>query len=187
MKSRILSSPLFSSIALLAASVLMLCPTANAKEKDKGKHKGHGNNHGNGHRNDDSKRDRSHHSRDRNSNHSHAYRTYHSASRSTFYLSLGDGYAGRGYYYGPRNSPYYYERPEVRYYATREAAPREYYGGDSPDIAVQRALARAGYYNGPLDGDIGYGSQRAIARYQRDRGLRVSGQINQSLLNSLGL
>ena len=117
---------------------------------------------------------------------------YLSHPRSSFALSLGDGYAGRGYYYGPSNSPYYYERPDVRYYATREAAPREYYSHEtyhrnSTDIAVQRALARRGYYRGPIDGDIGPGSRHAIAHYQEEHGMRVTGSISSSLLNSLGL
>ena len=75
---------------------------------------------------------------------------------SGFTLTLGTGYAGRGYYYGPPNSGYYYQRSDVRYYATREAAPREYYGyrGDSTSAAVQQALARRGFYRGSIDGQI---------------------------------
>lgn len=118
--------------------------------------------------------------------------SYSSRPRSSFTLSLGTGYAGRGYYYGPPNSSYYYQRPEVRYYATREAAPREYYSNESyrsnsGGAAVQRALARRGYYQGSIDGAIGAQSRRAIARYQQDNGLRVTGDINSSLINSLGL
>lgn len=44
-----------------------------------------------------------------------------------FTLSFGTGYAGRGYYDGPHNSANYDERPDVRHYASREAAPREYH------------------------------------------------------------
>jgi hypothetical protein len=115
---------------------------------------------------------------------------YRSHPRSRFTLSFGTGYAGRGYYYGPPHSAYYYERPEVRYYATRGAAPREYYSrGDnhSSGAAVQQALARRGYYHGPIDGQIGPQSRRAIARYQEARGLRVTGGISSGLLHSLGL
>lgn len=123
-----------------------------------------------------------------------AARRYSSVPRSSFVLSLGDGYAGRGYYYGPRDMPYYYENPYVRYYRTRELAPREYWGNDSRydrhgslDAQVQSELARRGYYRGPIDGDIGPGSRAAIARYQAERGLRVTGGIDGSLLASLGL
>src|ERR1035437_1222880 len=121
-----------------------------------------------------------------------ARQTYASRPGSSFILTLGTGYAGRGYYYGPPNSEYYYERPDVRFYATREAAPREYYhqahrGEYNLGTAVQRALSSRGYYRGPIDGEIGRGSQRAIARYQQEQGLRVTGDISPSLLRSLGL
>jgi hypothetical protein len=114
------------------------------------------------------------------------------AAVAGFVLSLANGYAGRGYYYGPPNTTYYNRSPQVVYYATREAAPREYYAsrnyrGNSMEASVQQALARAGYYNGPIDGNIGPMSRRAIANYQGDRGLRVTGNPNNSLLRSLGL
>ena len=114
--------------------------------------------------------------------------TYVSRPRSSFSLSLGTGYAGRGYYYGPSGSSYYYERPEVHYYATREAAPHEYYSTRaSPDAAVQNALAQRGYYRGPIDGQIGPQSRNAIARYQSNQGMRPTGIIGDSLIRSLGL
>jgi peptidoglycan hydrolase-like protein with peptidoglycan-binding domain len=121
-----------------------------------------------------------------------ARQTYASRPGSSFILTLGTGYAGRGYYYGPPNSEYYYERPDVRFYATREAAPREYYhqahrGEYNLGTAVQRALSGRGYYHGPIDGEIGPGSRRAITRYQEEQGLRVTGDISPSLLRSLGL
>jgi N-acetylmuramoyl-L-alanine amidase len=59
--------------------------------------------------------------------------------------------------------------------------------GNSLATSVQSALANDGYYNGPIDGDIGPQTQNAIADYQRDRGLAVTGSINTPLLNSLGL
>lgn len=114
------------------------------------------------------------------------------AAVAGFVLSLANGYAGRGYYYGPPNTSYYNRSPQVAYYATREAAPREYYRSQnirshSMEASVQQALAQAGYYNGPIDGSIGPMSRRAIANYQADRGLRVTGNPSNSLLNSLGL
>ena len=50
--------------------------------------------------------------------------------RSNYVVTLGTGYAGRGYYYGPRGAPYYYQSPGVHYYATRNVVPREYLGSD---------------------------------------------------------
>ena len=55
------------------------------------------------------------------------------------------------------------------------------------DAAVQQALARAGYYRGPIDGSLGPVSRQAISNYQADRGMRVTGTLNSSLINSLGL
>jgi hypothetical protein len=98
-----------------------------------------------------------------------------------FILSLVNGNAGRGYYARPRNTSCYEQRREVRYYGYERAR------SNSLEAAVQLALARNGYYNGPIDGDLGPRSRRAIANYQEDRGLRVTGYPNSSLLNSLGL
>ncbi len=80
--------------------------------------------------------------------------------------------------------------PQVSYCAP--AAPRAYYGyqnpsGNSVEAAVQLALARAGYYRGPVDGCLGPMSRQAVANYQADRGMRVTGNPNGSLLYSLGL
>ena len=80
--------------------------------------------------------------------------------------------------------------PPVAYYAP--PAPRVYYGyggpsGNSVGAAVQLALARAGYYRGPVDGCLGPASRQAIACYQADHGMRVTGYPSRSLLYSLGL
>jgi len=52
---------------------------------------------------------------------------------------------------------------------------------------VQDALAREGYYHGPVDGYLNAATQDAIARYEADYHLPVTSTIDQSLLNSLGL
>lgn len=80
------------------------------------------------------------------------------------------------------------QAPQVRYYAP--AAPRTYYQnprGISLEASVQLALVRAGYYNGPIDGCMGPRTRQAIANYQASRGLRVTGNITDSLLAALGL
>lgn len=133
----------------------------------------------------------------RSSHHHHDHddvrRRYFAYPRSSFTLSFGTGYAGRGYYYGPPGMPYYYQGPGVVYYSRREYVPRQYWGSPAyrnhygVEADVQRELARRGYYYGPIDGDIGPGSRSAIARYQRDRGLYPSGRIDSNLLRSLGL
>jgi len=50
---------------------------------------------------------------------------------------------------------------------------------------VQMSLANQGYYSGEIDGDIGPASRNAIADYQSDHDLTVTGRINSSLLRSL--
>ena len=80
------------------------------------------------------------------------------------------------------------QAPQVRYCAP--VAPRTYYQnprGISLEASVQLALARAGYYNGPIDGCMGARTRQAIANYQAARGLRITGNINDSLLAALGL
>ena len=52
---------------------------------------------------------------------------------------------------------------------------------------VQMRLADQGYYRGPIDGDAGPGTRNAIAQYQGDNGMRVTGRINDSLLLALRL
>jgi hypothetical protein len=140
----------------------------------------------------------SHHRKDRHDrhdDHDHDRRTYYSRPSSSFVLTLGTGYAGRGYYYGPPGASYYHNAPGVRYYSSRSSVPRQYWGSTGSydggysrtEASVQAALARRGYYNGPIDGDIGSGSRRAIARFQANHGLTPTGSINQSLLRALGL
>ena len=72
------------------------------------------------------------------------------------------------------------------------ATERVYVGGrvysdDSVAVDVQRKLARLHYYRGAIDGEIGSGSRAAIREYQNDRGLPVTGRIDDRLLRSLGL
>lgn len=62
-----------------------------------------------------------------------------------------------------------------------------YAGGGSIPSAVQQNLSQQGYYNGPIDGDIGPGTSNAISNYQSDHGLTPTGQINDPLLQSMGL
>lgn len=52
---------------------------------------------------------------------------------------------------------------------------------------VQRALARRGYYSGPIDGVIGAGSRAAIRAFQADHGLAATGEINGPTVRALGL
>lgn len=57
----------------------------------------------------------------------------------------------------------------------------------SPVSSVQASLANLGYYDGPIDGDAGPGTRNAIASYQNDHNLNVTGRIDGDLLQSLQL
>ena len=113
-----------------------------------------------------------------NSNWRHRHHRHH-RHHSRVYLSFGYPF-GYGYpYYSP--SPYrygYYARPREVVYANTDG---------SIVAAVQRRLARAGYYRGMIDGVIGPGTRSAIRSYERAHGLRVDGQIDRSLLATMGL
>jgi hypothetical protein len=58
---------------------------------------------------------------------------------------------------------------------------------DSTVVAVQKALARKGYYHGAIDGVLDLTTQDAIARYDRKHHLPVTRAIDQSLLDALGV
>ena len=62
--------------------------------------------------------------------------------------------------------------------------------GESPNSvvsSVQSDLAAQGYNPGPADGIPGPQTEQAIAQYQQDNGMPATGQIDSTLLDSLGL
>ena len=64
------------------------------------------------------------------------------------------------------------------------------YNGLLPDqvtVNVQEQLARAGYYDGPIDGLLGPMTREAIAAYQADNGLAITSAIDEPTLATLGL
>jgi peptidoglycan hydrolase-like protein with peptidoglycan-binding domain len=52
---------------------------------------------------------------------------------------------------------------------------------------VQEKLRGYGYYRGPVDGLTGAGTRSAVRSYQVDRGIEVTGRIDEALLSDLGL
>jgi His-Xaa-Ser repeat protein HxsA len=52
---------------------------------------------------------------------------------------------------------------------------------------VQVALFALGYYNSAIDGLVGRQTKAAIALYQQDHGLQVSGRIDDELLDALNI
>jgi hypothetical protein len=92
------------------------------------------------------------------------------------------GYGWGGYPYGAYS---YYDDG----YAPDEYSQSEYDNGsgDSSVTQVQAALARAGYYHGAIDGSVGPATRNALRRFQRDRGLEATGQIDRPVIAALRL
>ena len=126
---------------------------------------------------------------------------YSSGSRSSVYVGGGFGYPyygyGYGYPYSYGNYPYGYGYGSYPYGYSYGS---DYYPGDytygyyrsggynsSIVFEVQRRLARAGYYRGPIDGVMGPGTRWAIRAYERDHGLRMDGTISGPLIRNMGL
>ena len=64
------------------------------------------------------------------------------------------------------------------------------YNGWTPDrvtVDVQEQLARAGYYDGPIDGVLGPMTREAIAAFQAENGLAVTSAIDEPTLATLGV
>jgi hypothetical protein len=115
-----------------------------------------------------------------------------------FWWGLDPGYYPSDYYpdydYGdyPYNS--YYGNPYDYY----NYSP--YNDGDQPGYSdsgqsganaavsnIQSELAKLGYYNGSIDGSLGDQTEAAIARYQEDNDLSVTGTVDAATLQSLGI
>jgi len=109
----------------------------------------------------------------------------HYRHHSNVYFGIGLGYPfgyGYGYpYYGAYPYGYGYYTPRTTVYATSGI------NDDATVAAVQRRLARGGYYHGSIDGVIGPATRTAIRGFERNNGLRVDGVIDRELLRSMGL
>lgn len=112
----------------------------------------------------------------------------HYRPRSNFYFGIGLGYPSYGYgygygypYYGSYPYGYGYYAPRTTVYATSGI------NDDATVAAVQRRLARGGYYHGSIDGVIGPGTRTAIRAFESNNGLPVDGVIDRQLLRTMGL
>ena len=97
---------------------------------------------------------------------------------------------GGGYYYW--NAGYWFPAwgydPVYQYYDYD--GPIYTYGNLLPDqviINVQRALQEEGYYSGGLTGSLNSATRQAIANYQQDAGLLVTGVVDAPTVAALGL
>src|SRR5436309_15093954 len=68
--------------------------------------------------------------------------------------------------------PFFYPYPYYGYYHYDYYGYNDYgYANTNIVVEVQRGLARAGYYHGPIDGIVGPQPRRAIRAYERDHNL----------------
>ena len=97
---------------------------------------------------------------------------------NTGYYFLDGNYWYPALGYGPVNSYSDYDGPIYTY------------GNLLPDevIAnVQIALQDAGYYSGPITGSLSGETRSALANFQRDYGLPITGAIDEPTVDTLGL
>ena len=111
-----------------------------------------------------------------------------------------DYYPYYGYAYGdyPYDYSYGYPYDSDYPYDGADYSPSQsysYYNGYAPSgtnsngvlSAVQSKLASFGYYHGAIDGTLGDETQAALARYQEDQDLSVTGTVTAATLQTLGL
>ena len=99
-----------------------------------------------------------------------------------------DNYPDDNYGYGNNGYPYdYYQYSPNNYDDQSVFVDSDQYGNNATVSAVQSALAKLGYYHGAIDGAEGDETQAALARYQQDRDLSVTGALNATTLQALGL
>ena len=91
------------------------------------------------------------------------------------------GYANNGYPYD------YYEYSPNNYDDEQGYAPSDQGANNATVSAVQSQLAKLGYYSGAIDGVEGDATQAALARYQEEHDLSVTGTLTAATLQSLGL
>ncbi len=101
------------------------------------------------------------------------------------YYSPYSYYPGYSYYGGPSVNLNFSTRPTYGGYYRGESRASD--DGDDLAVDVQRALSRRGFYHGAIDGEVGPGTRGAIREYQYRNHLEVTGRIDRSLLQSLGM
>jgi Putative peptidoglycan binding domain len=135
--------------------------------------------------------DGSHH-RDWNRHGAHFFNGHWWCWDGSGWIGLDAGYYPWDYY------PYYaYDYYPYDYYPGyyADVEPEYYDAGVSGSVgqnadpnvtSVQTDLAKLGYYHGPIDGLFGRDTRDALARYQTDYHLAVTGTLTTETLQSLG-
>src|SRR5438874_774377 len=94
------------------------------------------------------------------------------------YYFLDGSYWYPAYGYDPLQSYYDYDGPIYTY---SNLLPDEVIAN------VQTALQDAGYYVGPITGSLSIDTRAALANFQRDYGLPITGAIDEATVEALGL
>jgi hypothetical protein len=97
---------------------------------------------------------------------------------NTGYYFLDGSYWYPAYGYDPLQTYYDYDGPVYTY---SNLLPDEVIAN------VQTALQDAGYYYGPITGSLSVDTRAAIANFQRDYGLQITGAIDEDTVETLGL
>ena len=97
---------------------------------------------------------------------------------NTGYYFLDGSYWYPAYGYDPLQTYYDYDGPVYTY---SNLLPDEVIAN------VQTALQNAGYYYGPITGSLSVDTRAAIANFQRDYGLPITGAIDEPTVEALGL
>jgi hypothetical protein len=97
---------------------------------------------------------------------------------TTGYYFLDGSYWYPAYGYDPLQAYYDYDGPIYTY---SNLLPDEVIAN------VQTALQDAGYYYGSITGSLSVDTRAAIANFQRDYGLQMTGAIDQDTVEALGL
>ena len=113
----------------------------------------------------------------------------HFAEHGDHFRHDGDFFYGGPFGYG---DSYSYDYP---YYSYNDYNDGDYYDGQSSQsevtpsqetiVAVQKELAKLGYYHGPIDGLIGPQTEGAISWFQSVDQLSATGQIDDPTLKAL--
>jgi hypothetical protein len=103
----------------------------------------------------------------------------------------GRGWHGGGYW-GWDGDPYSYDYPYYGYYdyndgdySDAQTSPSEAAPSEQTIVAVQKELAKLGYYHGQIDGIVGPETRKAISWFQSVDKLSVSGRIDDPTLKAL--
>ena len=114
-----------------------------------------------------------------------------------FWWGLDPGfYPFDAYAYGSNPYDYYNGYPsdyngdydgDNGYYDDPGYGTSDQYENNATVSAVQSQLAKLGYYRGAIDGTLGDETEEAIARYEEDHDLSVTGTVTAAALQSLGL